>query len=115
MAWCKLPRYVVSDACGEQGQRCSEEASGLPLAMVHRLDARLNGRWTTLIIADNAGTVAWRSAAGNCVLKSGVVLGPRGIVARQSGVVSSSKPKSNQSANLGRRLALRTSRRPPVF
>jgi len=44
---------------------------------------------TRCVVAAGAGVAAGLSAAGERVLLSGVVPGPRGIVAGQSGVVSS--------------------------
>jgi hypothetical protein len=52
------------------------------------LDVRLTGRWTTVIVAADVSAVAGLSAAGKRAVMSGVVPGPRGIVAGQSGVVS---------------------------
>ena len=44
---------------------------------------------TRCVVAPGAGVAAGLSAAGRRVLLSGVVPGPRGIVAGQSGVLSS--------------------------
>jgi hypothetical protein len=65
--------------------RCSGVRLGI--SDVSPLNARVTGRWNTVVVAADESAVSRAECAGQRAVLSGVMPGPRGTVAEQPGVV----------------------------